>query len=207
EDQSGVSSIAFSLDTVVLSTDYSAPFTHMLDLSNVEDGPHVLAVTATDSLGNTSTDTFNVSVALAAPAMPTILSPADGAVLNRAGVQVTGQAATNTEVTLYVDGTAQGAPVPVSSDGSYSASVTLPEGESALGVSAHFIGRTAESAQRTHTVTLDLSVPRPPSALNATAKANGEVSLRWSTPVESVAGYHVYRAESAFDDVTAATRL
>src|SRR5690606_24566518 len=54
---------------------------------------------------------------------------------------------------------------------------------------------------------LDLSVPRPPSALNATAKANGEVSLRWSTPVESVAGYHVYRAESAFDDVTAATRL
>lgn len=212
EDESGISSIAFKLvdavpETRVLGTDYAAPYLHSVNLATIDDGSYTLIIEAKDSLGNSTTASFPVTVSLNPPAAPTISKPTANALVNTEEVAVSGATAANTEVTLYVGAVAQGAPIEVGATGQYSGTVTLQPGANQIGVTSRFVGRSTDSTMTTRDVTLDLTVPKSPSALTATAKAGGDISLRWSTPVEPAAGYHVYRAASSFDEVSAATRL
>ncbi len=84
-DPSGVSRVEFRLDGTLFRTDangsnrYSAAW----NPASVADGSHSLTLTAFDTLGNSSTATFGLEVALRIPAAPTITAPATGLLTNK----------------------------------------------------------------------------------------------------------------------------
>lgn len=200
-DPSGVASTEFGLDGVKLAS-------ASLDLYGIADGAHTVYAKATDSVGNTTTSTYNVTVALAAPATaPSITSPTNGLQTSQAQQTVAGSAALQTQVQVYINGVSSGAAVAVDSSGKFAAPVTLVSGSNAITVAA--VNRGGSSPQSAAvTVTLDASVPTPPSGLVAQAQTGGKVRLSWLKSGDSATtGYQVYRSSVSFNSVSEAVKL
>lgn len=209
-DRSGVARVELLVDAVVVAAATSTgggSFTVPLLVAGLANGPHVLGLRGTDSLGNVSTIELPIVVARVGPQAPTLLEPVSGLVTNSASLGVQGQAVPQSAIQMLRNGIAEGATVVTGTNGRFSTTVTLQEGANQLQATAtDAYGTSAPSAAVT--VTLDRSVPAAPSGLAAAAQVEGRIRLTWAASSDGrTDGYHVYRATAAFSDVALATRV
>ena len=168
------------------------------------DGDYTITLKSYDTRGNVTVESRALHLALAAPPSPTITAPVSGSTINRQDAVVAGKSVAERLVALYVGGALQ-AQVTASADGSYNKTLTLADGINQ--VQAASKNRAGESLRASVAVTVDRSLPAPPSAVLASAQANGAVQLTWTRPSGSITGYNIYRSASSFDDITLATKL
>ncbi|MCP3950599.1 MAG: hypothetical protein GY697_00020 [Desulfobacterales bacterium] len=207
EDPSGVSRVEFFIDGALVHTDYNAIYSYFWNIVSATDGAHTLTVKLYDTLDNSTTVDYPVTVALGLPQAPTISSPAADTVFNRADITVTGHADKYTQIRIYVNDTPAGDLTDVDGAGNFSIPVTLVEGANTLkATAANRAGTSPESA--TVAVSLDTTIPEAPTGLTAQAKAAGAVRLTWQPPTGiAISGYNLYRATADFSDPAAATKL
>ena len=208
-DPSGVARVDFLIDGSVAGSDANGSDGYRLPLNlyALNDGAHALAVRAYDTLGNTSELSRNVTVALAAPAAPSIATPAPGSSTASKTTQVTGTAEIGARVQLYVNGSARGSELTVDSGGGFSATLALTDGANRVQAAALNRGGTSTLSAEV-LVTLDASIPAAPAGLTAAAQPSGGVRLTWQRASGGgVKGYHVYRAATPFTDAAQAVRV
>ena len=208
-DPSGMSRVEFRFDGSLYRTATTATprYTCTWDITQVQDGDHLLTITAYDTLGNASTLSFNLVVALKLPQPPTILYPSGGQLVNVPGITVSGRAEKNAEVLLFDNDLASGNAVAVDASGTFNLSLTLVEGENRLqAVARNRAGMSPRSAEVI--VTLDSTLPQSPTSLTATSKAGGMIALGWRAPAEtSLKGFNLYRASNLFFTAGGAVRV
>ena len=206
-DPSGVSRVEFCLDGSLFRTDYVSPYTAYLDPADMDDGAYTLTIIAYDTLGNSQSVTVSFTTAMALPAAPVITTPADGTFTNQTEVSVAGTAEKQTEVKLYNNGSATGSATTAGSNGTFSLTTILAEGENRIQASA--TNRSGEGPlSAAVTVHLDTTLPSAPVAVTAQAKSSGVIRVSWQTPADStVAGYNLYRAGAPFAAVSAAEKV
>jgi RHS repeat-associated protein len=206
-DPAGVSKVEFSIDNTLLCTDYSAPYTCTWNVFLATDGGHTLVIKAYDTLGNTSTMTYILVVALNPPSAPTITQPTTGLVTNQQTITVKGQAEKYTEIILYNTGTQAAGPTAVDGNGAFNMALTLSEGQNTITAAAqNRAGLGPLSAAVI--VILDTAIPASPTNLTALAKEAGVIALSWRAPTTgSIKGYNLYRASSSFTQIASATKV
>ena len=176
-DESGGSgvnrnSIAVKLDgTAVASTTlaitsvtngFSVTYT---PASALGDGNHTVAINASDNDGNAATaksTTFRIDTV---PPTLNITAPAEGLITASASLTVKGSTNDATSSPVVISITLNGADqgnVTVGSDGSFSKTITLSEGDNTIVITATDSAGKVSSVSRT--VTLDSSVPKVVSA-------------------------------------------
>jgi uncharacterized delta-60 repeat protein len=206
-DQSGVASIELLLDGVVVgAATGSGNYSAAVNLDSVSNGAYTLTLRASDSLGNVSNTSFNVTVAHAGPDVPVIDQPVSGTVTHTAVLTVSGQAKAGSSIQLLLNGQPQGSVLTVGSDGRFSGVIELISGANqiqATATDAH--GASAPCAPVT--VTLDTVAPSSPGILTAQSQGSGKVRLTWiKTSDPEVVGYHIYRSSAAFTSVEEAVK-
>lgn len=209
-DRSGIARVELLLDGTLVATASSAGggiYNAALDLSGVANGAHTLAIRATDSLNNSSTTSYSVTVTHAVPATPQLTSPASGTTIRTAALSVGGTAQPTSTVQLFVNGQAAGAAATAGSDGRFATALTLAAGSNQIQASAtDQWGTSALSAALL--VTVDITVPTSPSGLTAAAQTLGKVHLSWVRSTDSnVAGYDLYRAAIPFTTIAEAIKI
>lgn len=205
-DPSGVSHIDFFIDGVSFGSNSSGTYTANLDIASITDGNHVLTIKGFDSLNNQSQSSFNIIVAMAAPAAPSISKPTNGLLTNQKSQTVVGIAEKQTQVQIYSNSVALGSPVAADGSGNFSIPVTLSSGANQIQAAAINRGGTS-SFSNTLNVTVDASVPGTPSGLTALAQPAGKIKLSWLAVVDTaVKGYDVYRSSVAFAGINEATK-
>lgn len=207
-DRSAISRIELLLDGVVVATATgTSQYTALLDLANVANGVHALALRAFDSLANQNTVTYSITVAHAPPAAPTLTQPANGLVTRNAALTVSGNAKAGSSVQVLINDVAAGDAVTAGSDGRFAAPVTLVPGENQLRATAtdqH--GTSALSA--VVRVTLDVTVPSAPSGLAAAPMTGGKIRLTWAAASDTnVVAHEIYRAGNEFAAIGEAQKL
>jgi len=125
----------------------SGTFSLLLTLA---EGPHSLAVVATDAGGNQATTTVEITVDTTPPAI-SLVAPTTGSTVNVASVRVSGM--TEPGVALLVNGIG----VAVGSDGSFSALLALAEGTNTITA----IATDAAGNRNTASVTVTFVNPVP----------------------------------------------
>ncbi len=206
-DRSGVSRAELLIDGIVSGTATgTTTFTVPLNIDNVENGAHTVALRAVDSLNNTTLASFNVTIAHAPPAVPSISQPANGLVTRTGTTIVSGTTELGSRVQLFVNSAAVGTPIDPGSNGAFTTSLTLANGQNRI--QAQAIDRWGTSAlSGTILVTLDTAVPLAPSNLTALAQSAGVIKLAWAGSTDpSVVGYDVYRATTSFATLGEAVR-
>ena len=121
-DPSGMSRVEFRFDGALYRTATTATprYTCTCDVAQVPDGDHLLIITAYDTLGNASTLTYNLTVALNPPQPPTVIYPLGGQLVNVAGITVSGRAESNAEVLVFDNNLASEPAARVDAIGSFS---------------------------------------------------------------------------------------
>jgi hypothetical protein len=208
-DDSGVNRVEFYADTQAIGTDSdpAGGFAVAWNLEFTPDGPHTLEARGFDALGNPTSLSVPVIVAMAPPPPPVITSPSDGTSVNDILIVLRGTTARNTTVVFYRNGSEVGSRVPVTVSGVFEAPVPLADGTNQLQVSA--VNRGGEGAKSpVLRVIVDRTVPAPPVGVQARARDAGRVQLDWVNPgAENVRGYRVYRATTAFTERAEAARI
>jgi len=207
EDPAGVSRVEFFIDGQPVHTDYNAVYSFFWNVVAATDGAHTLTVKLYDTLDNSTTVDYGVTVALGLPQAPTISSPAAGTVFNKADITVSGHGDKYSQIQMFVNGTPAGDPTDVDGAGNFAIPVTLVEGTNTLtATAANRAGTGPESAAVA--VSLDTTIPTAPTGLAAQAKAAGAVRLTWqpTTGIE-ISGFNLYRANTDFIDPAAAIKL
>lgn len=207
-DPSGIAQIKLLLDGSVIATlSGNGPYTAFLNLDNVPNGTHTLALQAADSLANASTLGYTINVAHAPPAAPVLTQPLSGFGTHTATAAVSGTAQPGSHVQLFVNAQPAGPVIVAGNDGSFAASVTLVTGSNQIQATATDQYGTGP-ASAVVLVTLDQTIPSSPGTLAATAQAAGKVRLAWARSTDpNAVGYDLYRSPAAFDSITEATRV
>ncbi len=206
-DPAGVSRLEFYFDGDLVRRDYSVPYTCYLDIVNATDGEHVFSITATDTLGNSSTHDYTFTVGLDAPAPPVITAPESGELTNKLAYTVTGTSDKYTDVILIHNGVETAAMQSVGPLGMFSIDFALNEGENRLrAVAENRSGRGQMSSEVV--VTVDTSIPDPPRSLTGQSKEAGKIKLLWQRPLDTtLAGYNVYRSSASFTGIAQAQKV
>lgn len=207
-DPSGISRVDLLLDGSFIATATgSGTYNALLNIDNVANGAYALGWKATDSLGNATTQSYDITVAHAPPPAPVLSQPANGTSVRTATVTVAGTAKANSQVQMINNGESAGGLIIAGADGRFSAAVTLAKGNNQIQATATDQYGTS-LASNLLTVTLDDSIPTSPSNLTATAQAAGKVRLAWIGSTDaSTAGYDLYRASSAFSSISGAAKI
>ena len=123
--------------------------------STLSDGSHTVTINCADNDGNRATEKSTTFTVDTVPPVLNVTSPDDGLITNKSTVVVAGTTndATSSPVTLTVNGKT----VSVGSDGSFSTTVTLSEGENTITIEA--VDKAGKVSRVTRTVTLDSSTP------------------------------------------------
>jgi fibronectin type 3 domain-containing protein len=207
-DRSGIARVELLLDGAVVATATgSSTYSAVLNLDNVANGSHTVALKAADSLNNISTATVTVSVTHAVPAAPVITQPAPGLTTRIESLAVSGTAQAASQVQLYLGGNPVGAPVVAGADGRFATNVTLVSGSNQIQAKAtDQYGTSPYSGMIA--VTLDTNVPVSPTNLVALAQAGGKIKLSWTRSTDpNATGYFIYRATSGFTATGEAIKL
>jgi hypothetical protein len=126
-DPAGVSRVDFLLNTganaITLSQDSSVPYSANWDVSNFDNGPYTIILSAYDTLNNNTQIQYPVTLALAPPEKPTITVPQNGFVTNETILSISGNSELNTTVDLYRNGTVLATALPVNSLGFFTTTV------------------------------------------------------------------------------------
>ncbi len=142
-------------------TPYAAGYTVVYVPANaLSDGSHTVTVDCTDNDGNQATTGKTTFVVDTVPPTLNVTTPADGLVTYNASLGVAGStndaSASPVTVTITVNEEDQGS-VTVATNGSFSKTVTLAEGENTIVVTA--TDAAGKSSSVTRTVTKDSSAP------------------------------------------------
>lgn len=123
--------------------------------STLSDGSHTVTINCADNDGNRATEKSTTFTVDTVPPVLNVTSPDDGLITNKSTVVVAGTTndSTSSPVTLTVNGKT----VSVGSDGSFSTTVTLSEGENTITIEA--VDKAGKVSTVTRTVTLDSSTP------------------------------------------------
>ena len=123
--------------------------------STLSDGSHTVTINCADNDGNRATEKSTTFTVDTVPPVLNVTSPDDGLITNKSTVVVAGTTndSTSSPVTLTVNGNT----VSVGSDGSFSTTVTLSEGENTITIEA--VDKAGKVSKVTRTVTLDSSTP------------------------------------------------
>lgn len=207
-DRSAISRIEVLLDGVLVATATGTnQYTALLNLTDIANGSHALALRAFDSLANQSTVEYTITVAHAPPAAPTLTQPANGLVTRNASLTVSGNAKAGSSVQMLVNDAAAGAAVTAGTDGRFSAPVTLAAGENRLQATASDSHGTSTRSAVTM-VTLDVTVPSAPSGLAAAVATGGKIRLTWAAASDTnVVAHEIYRSTSEFAGIGEAQKL
>ena len=108
-DDNGVTKVEFFVGTTSIGVDTAAPYEVSWNSTVVGDGPHALSATATDTIGQTGSDTIDIIVDNTPPSV-TITSPVNGATISGAITVTADTTDTNgvSQVEFFVDGTSIG---------------------------------------------------------------------------------------------------
>ncbi|MCE9777559.1 fibronectin type III domain-containing protein, partial [Shewanella algae] len=208
QDESGVSLIEYWLNGQILgrSTNKSNSFAFEAGIATIPDGRYSLVIKAFDSLDNFTSVEYPINVAMEAPSVPVIDSPITGLKTNKVILPVVIKAEVGSEVQL-AQNNAGGDWKYVDTSGKVSFDAQLTEGDNQFYAIAR--NRGGLSLPSTEVlVTLDSSLPQTPVGLNATAKEAGYISLGWqSSNTAEAVSYNLYRASSAFNNISSATRV
>ncbi len=148
ESAVGVTSLQAAVNGVQIferSYGKASPVTHsqMVDFAQLPNGNHSFSITATDADGIAAVLDIPFTLNLSAPAAPVITQPAAGTTVAVPQLNVAGTAMPGSQLQLFLNGQASGAPVAVGANGSFAASISL----SAEG--AHQIEATASNTRGT----------------------------------------------------------
>lgn len=181
-------------------------YSFTLDAMQIPDGTHVIAVSATDTAGNTAQLTLDLVVNLPPPAVPTLNTPANGLRTNLTQVSVSGNAVAATEVQLSVNGVSTQTWLPVTGQ-QFSGTVPLAEGANRVtAIARSNRGTSATSAETL--VTVDTSKPAAPATLSAVSQTQGRVRLSFVPSRDAASqGTVVFRAAAPFDNPADAVRV
>lgn len=151
-----------TITTTAIANGYSVTYT---PASAVSDGSHTVTVAVSDNDGNAATAKSTTFTVDTVPPTLNISAPADGISVNTKSLTVAGTTndSTSSPVTVKItlNGTDQGS-VSVGSNGAFSKSVTLADGNNTIVITATDAAGKASSVTRT--VKLDTSVPTVKSA-------------------------------------------
>lgn len=160
--QDGTAVASGTLTTTAITNGYSVTYT---PASALGDGSHTVTVDVKDHDGNAATQKSTTYKVDTVPPTLNITSPAEGFITATASINIVGKTNDATSspvsVTVKLNGTDQGS-VTVGSDGTFSKSVTLAEGNNTIVVTA--TDAAGKTSSVTRTVTLDTSVPKVVSA-------------------------------------------
>ncbi len=207
-DVTGLSRIQFKVDGVEVSTDANGSdgYSAFWNIANITDGPHIISVTAYDTLNNLTTQDINVTVTLAAPAAPMITSPQNGLVSNDPLLNIKGTAEEQASVIIYLNAIQVAGPLTVDANGNFFGSITIAEGLNTITAAAQNRGGLGTPTAALQ-VTLDTSVPNEPTGLAASSRESGAVVLSWNASSDArVVGYDVYRSSVSFSDISLAQK-
>ncbi len=198
-DESGVSRVEFLINGTVFSDTSGSNYTCQWDILTADDGSFTIQITAYDTLGNTTTVSTTVTVALPLPPAPVITAPASGELVNDPSITISGTAQALADVMVYLNGAETGSWTAAGANGSFSLEAVLSEGENSIQVKAR--NRAGEGPLSTAvTVTLDTDIPDSPTHLEASSGTSGTVVLSWLKPLNStVEGYNLYRSTASFE--------
>ena len=145
------SAITSGITKTAITNGYSVTVTP----STLSDGSHTVTINCADNDGNSATEKSTTFTVDTVPPVLNVTSPDDGLITNKSTIVVAGTTndATSSPVTLTVNGNK----VSVGSDGSFSTTVTLSEGENTITVEA--TDQVGKVSTVTRTVTLDSSTP------------------------------------------------
>ncbi|MDA8142164.1 MAG: fibronectin type III domain-containing protein [Desulfobacteraceae bacterium] len=209
-DPAGVGRVEFHIDGQLAGTDSNGAdgYGFSWNIQAYADESHALAITAYDTLGNSTSRHYSLMVALNAPSMaPAILQPVNHALFNGTDIIVKGSAAPWTEVALYINSALIDSWSPVDAKGNFSLALTLSEGENRIRAAARNRGGVGPLSNEV-VVTLDTDIPQAPMHLAALAKSGGTIALTWQRPMEaSFRGFNLYRAATAFSAPGQAQRV
>lgn len=144
--------VSAGIVTTPIANGYSVTYTPQEALG---DGEHTVTITCSDNDGNAATEKSTTYIVDTVPPVLNVTSPANNSITNNAQCVVAGTTndATSSPVTLTVNGS----PVSVGSDGSFSTTITLTEGENTITIIA--TDNAGKSSTVTRTVTLDTTQP------------------------------------------------
>ena len=145
------SAITSGITKTAITNGYSVTVTP----STLSDGSHTVTINCADNDGNRATEKSTTFTVDTVPPVLNVTSPDDGLITNKSTVVVAGTTndSTSSPVTLTVNGNK----VSVGSNGSFSTTVTLSEGENTITIEA--VDKAGKVSAVTRTVTLDSSTP------------------------------------------------
>ena len=145
------SAITSGITKTAITNGYSVTVTP----STLSDGSHTVTINCADNDGNSATEKSTTFTVDTVPPVLNVTSPDAGLITNKSTVVVAGTTndATSSPVTLTVNGNK----VSVGSNGSFSTTVTLSEGENTITIKA--VDQAGKVSRVTRTVTLDSSTP------------------------------------------------
>ena len=180
QDSTTVASSAIT--TTAITNGYSVTYTPASALS---DGSHTVTITVSDNDGNAATAKSTTYKVDTVPPTLNITAPANGLVTNASSLVVRGTTNDTTSspvvVKITLAGTDQGT-VTVSTDGSFSKTLTLANGTNTIVITATDAAGKASSVTRT--VTLDTSKPVVKSATISPNPVDAGASMVISVVVE-----------------------
>ena len=145
------SAITSGITKTAITNGYSVTVTP----STLSDGSHTVTINCADNDGNRATEKSTTFTVDTVPPVLNVTSPDAGLITNKSTVVVAGTTndATSSPVTLTVNGNK----VSVGSNGSFSTTVTLSEGENTITIEA--VDQAGKVSTVTRTVTYDSSTP------------------------------------------------
>ncbi|WP_198402813.1 right-handed parallel beta-helix repeat-containing protein [Methylomonas koyamae] len=209
DDNNGIGRVEFSVDGQLFATDSigSNSFSAFWDIASFSDGAHVLQIDAYDTLGNKATTAVNLTIALSAPAAPTIAAPTNGLLTNQLQTTVSGVAEKGSQIVLFGNGVQLAGPLALDSNNRFLGSIALQLGSNSLQAAAENRGGRSALSNAV-LVTVDASIPPTPAGLTAVSRESGVIRLNWnSVQANGVAGYALYRSASPFESIAQATRV
>lgn len=194
-DNVAIVQVALLVDGVPAGAPAAWPSSIIFDVSAFSDGPHTLAVRATDAGGNSATASVPVMVNYFPPASPVITSPAQNFTTSSAVIMAAGTAEPGVKVDVFVNGVAAGGAT-ASSQGQFTlAAVFLPAEGAVLLTAAASDRRGSSPPASPINVILDFGPPGVPQYPTAQALGSGRILLTWLPPSGEVpAFYRVYRS-------------
>jgi len=208
-DPNGIDRIELWIDGELFSTDSNGTTNYAFtwDIQDFSDGLHTITFIAYDTLGNSSEQSLDVDIQLAAPPVPGLTSPSRAYETNETTLEVAGYAQKGSIVYVYNNDNEVAGPLTLDNNDKFSATISLTDGANNIQIMASNRGGDSSKTAAV-TVTLDSSIPVAPSGLIATIGQSGLVRLNWNLiENNSVNRYYVYRSDSEFDSIATAINV
>lgn len=199
--ESSMAYMELFIDGTLISTQGGGSLSYFWNTVAATDGNHTIKIKATDSKGNPTEDSRQVSVSLAPPGTPIITGSIVSQTTPSYIVTVTGTAPLFSTVTLRVNGVAVTQMQTTGTTpgmGTFNFSLISPaEGDNLLAVKAsHRGGDSPYSAD--YKITVDTGAPPAPIGLAAQVLAGGLVRFTWMNATGEIpTGYNLYASNSS----------